>query len=185
MGWDELCLACLHTACSYQIIWRSQMLLNVCWQCGQDLDADSALEWWVKPILCRVHMYALIHIWNIWTRCVSVQEAKLDKLHTICTSKSWHYLHLETWLYGDYCNVVCLVTTAFDMIGIDTVVELCYLSDRLQLSGPKVTVSHLRLYTVIIIGFMWVPGTWYWSPANSAAIHKTFCTINENACSVL
>ena len=47
------------------------------------------------------------------------------------------------------------------MIGIDTVVELCYLSDRLQLSGPKVTVSDLRLYTVIIIGFMWVPGTWY------------------------
>ena len=161
MGWAVLGMSAY---CLFLPNKRSQMLLNVCWQCGQDLDADSALEWWVKLILCRVHMYALIHIWNIWARCVSVQEAKLDKLHTICTWKSWHYLHLETWSYGDYCNVVCLVTTAFDMIGIDTVVELCYLSDRLQLSGPKVTVSDLRLYTVIIIGFMWVPGTWYWPP---------------------
>ena len=53
-------------------------------------------------------------------------------------------LHLETRLYyGDYCNAFCPVTNAFDVIGIDTVMELCYLSlagwvIRLQLSSPEV-----------------------------------------------
>jgi len=70
-------------------------------------------------------------------------------------------LRLEIWLqyYGDYCNAYCPVTNAFDVIGIDIVVELCYLSltgwvIRLQLSSPQVTVSDPRLYTVITIGFI-------------------------------